>query len=153
MDRYVDPLVGHMRSMLAYRKFRKGSKAEVDEALKAEKAENPGRIVYGFGVSHEHPGSFILTYIRSLNPHHEYVGVYPKGFRFRKRDFDGLDRLVSYFQRHIDDSLHDSAAAVPSIRSLAAVVPMRSPAVSRDRVSSRPGLISDMLLPPHSLVW
>ncbi|MQL71470.1 hypothetical protein Taro_003793, partial [Colocasia esculenta] len=126
MDRYVDPMVANLRNMLAYRKFRRGTKAEVDDLLRAEKAENPTRIVYCFGISQEYPGSFILTYIRSSNPHHEYVGLYPKGFRFRKRDFDDIDRLVSHFQRHIDEPMNDSG---PSIRSLAAVVPMRSPAV------------------------
>lgn len=125
MDRYVDPLVGHLKAMLSYRKFRRGTKAEVDEVLRIEKAEYPMRIVYSFGISHEHPGTFILTYIRSTNPHHEYIGLYPKGFKFRKRMFEGVDRLVNYFQRHLDDPQHDSA---PSIRSVAAMVPMRSPA-------------------------
>ncbi|XP_011041352.1 PREDICTED: transcription elongation factor SPT6-like isoform X3 [Populus euphratica] len=125
MDRYVDPLVGHLKSMLNYRKFRSGTKAEVDELLRIEKSQQPARIVYSFGISHEHPGTFILTYIRSTNPHHEYVGLYPKGFKFRKRMFEDIDRLVAYFQKHIDDPLHESA---PSIRSVAAMVPMRSPA-------------------------
>ncbi|KAF3442193.1 hypothetical protein FNV43_RR16109 [Rhamnella rubrinervis] len=125
MDRYVDPLVGHLKAMLNYRKFRRGTKAEVDELLRIEKAEYPMRIVYCFGISHEHPGTFILTYIRSTNPHHEYIGLYPKGFKFRKRMFEDIDRLVAYFQRHIDDPQHEST---PSIRSVAAMVPMRSPA-------------------------
>ncbi|CAI8613763.1 unnamed protein product [Vicia faba] len=125
MDRYVDPLVTHLRTMLNYRKFRTGLKTEVDELLKAEKEENPMRIVYSFGICHEHPGTFVLTYIRSTNPHHEYIGLYPKGFRFRKKMFEDIDRLVAYFQRHIDDPQNDSA---PSIRSVAAMVPMRSPA-------------------------
>ncbi|CAL1390765.1 unnamed protein product [Linum trigynum] len=125
IDRYVDPLVVHLKSMLNYRKFRRGTKAEVDELLKMEKSEYPMRIVYSFGISHEHPGTFILTYIRSTNPHHEYVGLYPKGFKFRKRMFEDIDRLVAYFQRHINDQLHESG---PSIRSVAAMVPMRSPA-------------------------
>lgn len=124
MDRYVDPLVTHLKTMLAYRKFREGGKAEVDESLRKEKMENPSRIVYAFGISHEHPGTFILTYIRSSNPHHEYIGLYPKGFKFRKKMFEEIDRLVAYFQRHIDDP-HDAG---PSIRSVAAMVPMRSPA-------------------------
>ncbi|KAL3637090.1 Transcription elongation factor spt6 [Castilleja foliolosa] len=123
-DRYVDPLVAHLKGMLNYRKFRRGNKNEVDELLKIEKAENPTRIVYCFGISHEHPGTFILTYIRSSNPHHELIALYPKGFKFRKRMFEDIDRLVAYFQRHIDDP-HDSA---PSIRSMSAMVPMRSPA-------------------------
>ncbi|KAM7257034.1 hypothetical protein ACFE04_012775 [Oxalis oulophora] len=125
MDRYVDPLVGHLKAMLNYRKFRKGTKAEVDELLRIEKSDCPMRIVYCFGISHEHPGTFILTYIRSTNPHHEYIGLYPKGFKFRKRMFEDIDRLVAYFQRHIDDPPPDSA---PSIRSVAAMVPIRSPA-------------------------
>ncbi|CAH2065577.1 unnamed protein product [Thlaspi arvense] len=133
MDRYVDPLVSHLKTMLNYRKFRKGTKPEVDELLKIEKGENPARIVYCFGISHEHPGTFILTYIRSTNPHHEYIGLYPKGFKFRKRMFEDIDRLVSYFQRHIDDPLQETGQ---SIRSLAAMVPMRSPA---DRGSSGSG--------------
>ncbi|XP_054811877.1 transcription elongation factor SPT6 homolog isoform X2 [Prosopis cineraria] len=125
MDRYVDPLVVHLKAMLNYRKFKKGTKAEVDELLRMERAENPMRIAYSFGISHDHPGTFILTYIRSMNPHHEYIGLYPKGFKFRKRMFEDIDRLVAYFQRHIDDPQHDVA---PSIRSVAAMVPMRSPA-------------------------
>ncbi|GKV32699.1 hypothetical protein SLEP1_g41286 [Rubroshorea leprosula] len=125
MDRYVDPLVAHLKAMLSYRKFRMGTKADVDELLRIEKSEFPMRIVYCFGISHEHPGTFILTYIRSTNPHHEYVGLYPKGFKFRKRMFEDIDRLVAYFQRHIDDPQHESA---PSIRSVAAMVPIRSPA-------------------------
>ncbi|XP_050388044.1 transcription elongation factor SPT6 homolog [Argentina anserina] len=125
MDRYVDPLVSHLKAMLTYRKFRRGTKAEVDELLKLEKLEFPMRIVYCFGISHEHPGTFILTYIRSTNPHHEYVGLYPKGFKFRKKMFDSIDRLVAYFQKYIDEPQHESG---PSIRSVAAMVPMRSPA-------------------------
>ncbi|KAK8480758.1 hypothetical protein V6N13_092320 [Hibiscus sabdariffa] len=125
MDRYIDPLVSHLKALLSYRKFRKGTKSEVDELLRIEKSEHPMRIVYCFGISHEHPGTFILTYIRSSNPHHEYIGIYPKGFRFRKRMFEDIDRLIAYFQRHIDDPQHESG---PSIRSVAAMVPMRSPA-------------------------
>jgi transcription elongation factor SPT6 len=79
--------------MLSYRKFRMGLQNEVDEMLRAEKAENPMRIAYSFGISHEHPGTFILSYIRGTNP--QYVGLYPMGFRFRKREFHKIDRLVS----------------------------------------------------------
>ncbi|XP_042395241.1 transcription elongation factor SPT6 homolog [Zingiber officinale] len=125
MDRYVDPLVTHLKAMLSYRKFRKGTKTEVDDLLRTEKAANPMRIVYSFGISHEHPGTFILSYIRTSNPHHEYIGLYPNGFRFRKKDFDNIDRLVAYFQKNIDKLPPDSG---PSIRTVAAMVPMKSPA-------------------------
>ncbi|CAM0913303.1 unnamed protein product [Alopecurus aequalis] len=123
--RYVDPLVDHLQSMLSYRKFRKGLKSEVDDMLRAEKAEKPLIIVYSFGISHEHPGTFILSYIRGTNPHHEYVGLYPKGFRFRKREFDSVDRLVAYFQKHIDRPPPDAGM---SARNVAAMVPIRESA-------------------------
>ncbi|KAL1212232.1 Transcription elongation factor SPT6-like [Cardamine amara subsp. amara] len=103
MDRYVDPLVAHLMTMLNYRKFETGTKSEIDDLLRVEKVENPKMVVYRFVVSHEHPGSFILSYIRSANPHHDYIGLYPKGFKFRNRMFGDLDRLVAYFKRHIDD--------------------------------------------------
>ncbi|KAI5659682.1 hypothetical protein M9H77_28475 [Catharanthus roseus] len=124
MDRYVDPLVAHLKAMLNYRKFRKGTKSDVDELLRIEKSESPMRIPYSFGISHEYPGTFILTFIRSSTPRHEYVGLYPKGFKYRKEMFENIDRLVAYFQRHINDPLDST----PSIRSVAAMVPMRSPA-------------------------
>ncbi|KAK8925663.1 hypothetical protein KSP39_PZI018098 [Platanthera zijinensis] len=124
MDRYVDPLVTNLKNMLSYRKFRWGSKSDVDDQIRKEKAENPMRIVYSFGISHDHPGTFVLSYIRSSNPHHEYVGLYPKGFRFRKRDFEDIDRLVSYFQKNIDKPPPESG---PSIQTVAAKVPMKSP--------------------------
>ncbi|KAI5315642.1 hypothetical protein L3X38_044818 [Prunus dulcis] len=73
MDRYVDLLVAHLKAMLNYRKFRRGTKAEVDELLWLEKLEYPMRIAYCFGISHEHPGTIILTYIRSANPHHDAI--------------------------------------------------------------------------------
>lgn len=116
--------MSNLKAILAYRKFRRGTKAEVDDVLRKEKYENPTRIPYYLSVSHEHPGAFILAYIRSTNPHHEYVGLYPKGFKFRKRMFDNLDKLIAYFQKHINDLVQDS---LPPIRSVAAMVPMKSP--------------------------
>eukprot|EP00252_Welwitschia_mirabilis_P017917 TRINITY_DN3996_c1_g1_i1.p1 TRINITY_DN3996_c1_g1~~TRINITY_DN3996_c1_g1_i1.p1 ORF type:complete len:1701 (+),score=496.98 TRINITY_DN3996_c1_g1_i1:372-5474(+) len=123
IDRYLDPLIVNLKLILSYRKFRRGTKEEVDEVLRKEKSEMPSRIPYYLSVSHEYPGAFILSYIRNTNPHHEYVGLLPKGFKFRKRIFENLDMLIAYFQRHINDLAHGS---VPPIRSVAAVV-RRSP--------------------------
>ncbi|GLT74544.1 hypothetical protein SLA2020_463320 [Shorea laevis] len=101
MDQYVDPVIKHLKEMLSFQKFKGGLKADVDKLLKAERSEDPMKIVYGFGVSYEHPGTFILTYIRSGNPHHEYVGLLPKGFKFRKCIFEKIEHLVVFFQKHI----------------------------------------------------
>lgn len=109
MDRYVDPLVTHLKTMVRFRKFKRGSKAEVDEVLRVEKSEYPTRIVYCFGISYEHPGIFILSYIKTTHVRHEFVGLHPKGFKFRKQMFGKIEHLVAYFQKHIDDLQHESA--------------------------------------------
>ncbi|GLT93409.1 hypothetical protein SLE2022_112030 [Rubroshorea leprosula] len=109
MDQYVDPIIKHLKEMLSFQKFNGGSKADVDKLLKAERSEDPMKIVYGFGVSYEHPGTFILTYIRSGNPHHEYVGLLPKGFKFRKRIFEKIEHLLVFFQKHIHSVQPNSA--------------------------------------------
>ncbi|WRX12759.1 Transcription elongation factor Spt6 [Theobroma cacao] len=107
-DRYVIPLVKHLKEMLGFRKFKRGAKSEVDEVLRAEKLEYPMRVVYCFGISYEHPGTFILSYIKSRNLHHEYVGLLPNGFKFRKQTFEKIEHLVGLFQKNIDRLQHTS---------------------------------------------
>ncbi|KAJ4826591.1 Transcription elongation factor spt6 [Turnera subulata] len=113
LDRYVDPLLGHLKAMLSYRRFRRGNKAEVDELLRKEKLEEPKRVVYSFGISHNHPGHFILSYLRNINVHHEDVVLCPKGFKFRERMFKGIDELVRYFKGWLlpEQPSHKAAAA------------------------------------------
>ncbi|XP_058079231.1 transcription elongation factor SPT6 homolog isoform X2 [Magnolia sinica] len=125
VDRYVDPLVAYLKVMLGYRKFQRGSQAEVDELLRVEKAEHPMRIVYCFGISYENPGAFILSYIRSTNLHHEFIGLCHNGYKFRKQMFAGnnsIDKLVAYFQRHVEDF-------GPTTGSVAAMVSMKGPGI------------------------
>lgn len=121
--RYVDPLVSNLKAILAYRKFRRGTKEEIEEALRKDKCESPETIPHCISVSHEHPGAFVLSYVKTDTPHHEYFGLYPTGFKFRKRMFDNLDNLVAYFQQHVNDLVQDS---IPPIRSIAAMVPKKS---------------------------
>lgn len=123
--RYVDPLVGYLREMMRYRKYKQGTKLEIDDALRSDKAENPKRIPYYLSIAHEHPGAFMLSYIRAVNPHHEYISLSPNGFRYRKKNFDSIDKLVGYFQKHFNDPIPE--APIPSRRAVAAMVPPRSP--------------------------
>ncbi|KAL7097578.1 hypothetical protein ACP275_10G153200 [Erythranthe tilingii] len=121
MDRYVYPLVANLKAMLNYRKFRSGSKTEVDALLKKEKSENPKMVVYWFRICYEHPGSFLLSHIRNSNKYDEYVTLYPKGFKFRKTTFDDIGSLMKHFQTNINKPF----SPAKSIGSAAAMVPMR----------------------------
>jgi transcription elongation factor SPT6 len=87
MARYIDPFVDYLRKILEYRKFKEGTKLEVDEALRRERHANPQRVAYAISVSQEHPGALTLSYIRNQNPHHEYIAVSNKGYRFRQQYF------------------------------------------------------------------
>lgn len=120
--RYVEPLVNYLREMLRYRKYKQGTKMEIDDSLRVERAANPKRIPYYFSVAHEHPGAFMLSYIRAVNPHHEYISLSSKGFRYRKHNFDNIDKLVAYFQKHFNDPIPEAPR-----RAVAAMVPPRSP--------------------------
>ena len=122
----MDPLVAHLKSMLNHRKFRTGTRSEIEELLRIEKAEDPSKSVYCFGISHEHPGLFILTYIvHDSNPQHEFIGLYPQGFSLCNRMCKDIDRLSNYFKKLITGA-RDPAQSLPSV---AAMVPMRSPAM------------------------
>ena len=98
--RHVEPMVGHLKDLLKHRKFRKGTKTEVDQRLKAEMARHPGTRPYALGISHEHAGMFCLGAIlsRTGSVHHEYVSVRPDGFRFRRMEFPSVDRMLAYFK-------------------------------------------------------
>lgn len=103
--RYIDPLVGKMRQIMGYRKYKQGTKQEVDDALRSEKTDNPKRIPYYFSLAHEHPGAFLLSYIRVTDPLHEYISLSPTGFRFRKKNFDTVEKIVTFFQKHFNDPI------------------------------------------------
>lgn len=122
ITRYVEPLVGYLHEMLRYRKYKQGTKVEIDDLLSDEKALNPNRNPYYISVAHEHLGAFMFSYIRTVNPHHEYISFSSKGFRIRKHDFDNIDKLVAYFQKHFNDPIPG-----PPRRAVAAMVPPHSP--------------------------
>ncbi|CAI7841223.1 unnamed protein product, partial [Closterium sp. NIES-53] len=115
MARYIEPLAARMRDMAAYRKFRQGSKGDMDALVRTDKEREPARIPYYLSLSHDHPGAFMLTYIRSASvsgrPVHEYITVSPEGFRFRKHTFPTPDRLVKYFQAHFNDPVEGGHGA------------------------------------------
>ena len=98
MARYIDPVASFIRDMVKYRKFTTGSKDEVDSKLREQKEREPNRIPYLIAPSHEHRGAFMLAFIRSTRPVHEYITVSPKGYRYRRNYFSTPDHLVKYFQ-------------------------------------------------------
>eukprot|EP00898_Chlorokybus_atmophyticus_P008664 jgi/Chlat1/879/Chrsp107S01340 len=87
LARYVEPLAANIKEMQSHRKFMSGSKQQIDDALRAEKAGAPSSIPYHFGA-------FMLGYIVNQTPRHEYIIPSDKGFRFRSQDFTSVDKLL-----------------------------------------------------------
>ncbi|KAG8365968.1 hypothetical protein BUALT_Bualt17G0027100 [Buddleja alternifolia] len=130
MDLYVDPLVHHLKEMIRYRKFSHAATSEVRKE-RAEDQHHPMRLAYRIGLSLGRPGNFILAYTRLsipqlediisnlgragtlLNPHYEYIGLCPKGYKFQEKVFKNIRHLESYFHRY----MHESA---PSMQLVAA---------------------------------
>ena len=98
--RHVEPIVTNLKAMIRHRKFRRGTKRDVDQRLKAEMARHPDTRPYALSVSFEHHGVFCLSSIlsKSGNVHHEYISVKPEGFRFRRMEFPTVDRMLAYFK-------------------------------------------------------
>lgn len=121
IDRYVDPLVSNLKEILAYRKFRRGTKAEVDDVLQKEKYENPEEfhIIYLFHIN-------IPMHLFSLISGVQIRTMSMWGYILNVSSSEKccFDKLIAYFQKHINDLVQDS---LPPIRFVAAMVPMKSP--------------------------
>ena len=102
MARHVEPIVSNVKHMLKHRKFMRGSKEEIDGALRQQLARNPSVRPYALGVCHNNKGLvlFSISFIMSSSGrvHHEYVQVRPAGFYFRKIEFPSVDRMLAYFK-------------------------------------------------------
>jgi transcription elongation factor SPT6 len=65
-SRYIEPMNDLVSVVLKHRSFRRGTPAEVEALMYAERAENPTRIPYFFRFEPNKPGIFVLTWL-SLN--------------------------------------------------------------------------------------
>jgi transcription elongation factor SPT6 len=114
LARYIQPLAGYAREILAYRYFLESFKAEqkddINEYLAKEKQAEPRRIPYVFTVSAKYPGKFMLSYGKN---HHEYVTLTPNGLQFRNRNFRDVNTLINWFKanfREVPTNRHPGLA-------------------------------------------
>mmetsp|Transcript_1566 Transcript_1566/g.5360 ORF Transcript_1566/g.5360 Transcript_1566/m.5360 type:complete len:1419 (+) Transcript_1566:173-4429(+) len=101
--RFVEPYTSFLKKMLRFRKFRKGSKAEIDEALQFEKRKQPNHVPYCFSISYEHGGYFTISYVLNRSVRHEYIQLTNLGYKFRNTYFADIENLVTHFKLHCQD--------------------------------------------------
>ncbi|KAK3241642.1 hypothetical protein CYMTET_48612 [Cymbomonas tetramitiformis] len=96
---FVEPMAGYLQSVVKHRKFKQGTRQEVDAILVKERKANPKQFPYSLSVCYEPIGFFQLTYICSSKPSHELISFDHKGFTYRMQTFPTIDRLLDDFKK------------------------------------------------------
>lgn len=76
----------------------------LNNLLIEDKQRNPSRIRYYMTISREYPTKFLLSYMPSRKPVHEFFTVTPNGIRFRSKMFSNLNDLLNWFKIHYNDN-------------------------------------------------
>lgn len=119
----VEPMKIYAEEMYAHRCYVAGSAEDIERRLINDKRQNPARIPYYIGISHEQPGRFVLYYMPNQHPRTESVVVDQQGFRFRSQNFRNIDQLIDWFKRHWNET--------PQRKAPPRVPPPAVPPVSR----------------------
>eukprot|EP00903_Cladosiphon_okamuranus_P017486 g16106.t1 len=109
LSRRVSACNDLINDLLASDKYNPATTAEVEELLKTQKAETPGRIPYLMcrrGV----PGYLNLLYIPNSSVRKLTVEISPEGFVISKRSFKTLPELIRWFKKNAQ-SLGKSASS------------------------------------------
>jgi transcription elongation factor SPT6 len=101
LARHIEPIVSFSNELVSFRNFHFGSDAEINQLLIEAKQKDPQRIPYHIHLSHDMPGRFALSYLVSATkgPKREFISVTPEGYRFRSRNFNQAEHLITWFKR------------------------------------------------------
>ncbi|CAF1501278.1 unnamed protein product, partial [Didymodactylos carnosus] len=69
-----------------------------------DKRRNPTRIRYYITISSELPTKFLLSYMPTRKPIHEYFTIQPTGIRFRTNVYPSLNDMLNWFKIHYADN-------------------------------------------------
>ena len=101
----------------------------LDNLLIDDKRRNPARIRYYITISREFPTKFLLSYMPTRKPIHEYFTVTYDGVRFRAKMFPSLTDMLNWFKINYNDNTVAPSPMRPpqtSSRASAASVPPAS---------------------------
>ncbi|CAJ0962765.1 unnamed protein product, partial [Mesorhabditis belari] len=107
LARYVQPMVLYANEICSHKYFIPQvvheDRSLVDAKLYEEKRLQPNRIPYVLTTSGDIPGKFLLSYLISAKPKHEYMTVTHEGIRFRSQFFMSMESLLAWFKKHFRD--------------------------------------------------
>lgn len=102
--RYVQPMASYTRELLNYKyciQLKDGIEEDqhLRNVLLMEKNQS-NCFPYRFCPSRRIPGKFLLGYLPSTKPKIEYLGVTPRGYKFRGQYFKNLSMLIKWFKEN-----------------------------------------------------
>lgn len=101
---FIEPMNDLVSTMTKHRSFRYGTPDEVEQAMRDELKQQPGRIPYYVRFDPQKPGVFVLTWLSlSANSTSQIktlkIDVQPKGYRVGKEMFSRPSELIMWFKK------------------------------------------------------
>mmetsp|Transcript_22708 Transcript_22708/g.37888 ORF Transcript_22708/g.37888 Transcript_22708/m.37888 type:complete len:2014 (+) Transcript_22708:62-6103(+) len=118
-SRYIEPMNDLVSVMVNHRSFMKGTTAEVEAAMFAQRKDRPQRIPYFFRYEENKPGNFTLTWLsmnlRNENPVNKLrIEVRPYGLKALGETFARPSDLIVWFKEQQAAAQAKALSAAPS---------------------------------------
>lgn len=95
---YIDPMSRRISMIIEHAKYNRRPVHEMFRFLE-EQSRAIKRTAYGFIISPNDPGSFLICYKHPNNsPKKEIIVIRPNGYEFRNKLFSNLDKLLEFFK-------------------------------------------------------
>jgi transcription elongation factor SPT6 len=96
---YIEPMTRKITALIEHPKYQRKSLYEMYSYLQ-EQLMILKRSAYGFIISPDKPGSFLLVYRHpnSNNPRKELITVTPNKYEFCGKKFDDIEKLLQMFK-------------------------------------------------------
>jgi len=100
--RFIDPMVELASSVVEHRRFKAGTRPEIEQFLMNAKIQNPSEIPYVIGVSFDQPPAarFVLYHHTGSKVVADYMTVTPTGLRYFGKKHTSVQNAINYFKRH-----------------------------------------------------
>lgn len=96
---FIEPMTRKITLLIEHPKYQRKSLEEM-YAHVSEQVSILKRSAYGFIISSDKPGSFLLVFRHPTNnPHKELVTVRPAGYEFRKKKFGSVVDILEFFKQ------------------------------------------------------
>lgn len=114
---YVQPIIRLVQQMSDFKHFRFGNLKTLYEYLEVEKQNYPEKVPYYIGYDIENPGMFVICFLLSSTPRHDFIKVTPEGYKYNGKICRTPEEVVKRFKmRAMEASQRKAVHSFPSSR-------------------------------------